>query len=110
VIDLTTRAWLAREDLDRLIASLREDGRTVIGPTVHDSAIVLDEIGSAADLPIGINDEQSPGRYRIAPAQNGRSGFAFDFASPATSFKSFTYPSTVPISRATRDGDSLTYQ
>ena len=43
-------AFLRRDDIDRLITLLREDGRTVIGPTVSDGAIVYDEIRSARDL------------------------------------------------------------
>ena len=110
MIDLTTRAWLARGDLDRLIALLREDGRKVVGPTVHDSAIVYDEITSSADLPTGVTDEQGPGRYRIARDGNGSSGHAFDFASSPMSWKSYTFPASVPISRATRNGETVTYE
>ena len=40
MIDLTTRAWMARAELDHLIALLHEDGRKVVGPTVRDAAIV----------------------------------------------------------------------
>ncbi len=109
MIDLTTRAWLAREDLDRLIALLREDGRKVVGPTVQDSAIVYDEIGSTADLPTGITDEQAPGRYRLERDTNDSSERSFDFASSPMSWKSFTYPASVPLARAHRDGDALTY-
>ena len=118
MIDLTTRAWLAREDLDRLIALLREDGRRVIGPVVQDSAIVYDEVGSTADLPTGITDEQAPGHYRIsAKGQgkgngngNGSPGRSFDFASSPTSWKSFTFPAKVPIAKARRNGGALTYE
>ena len=46
-------AFLRRDDLDRLISLLHDDGRTVIAPTVADGAIVYDEIATAADLPIG---------------------------------------------------------
>ena len=35
--------FLARSDLDALIQALRKAGRTVIGPTVRDGAIVNDE-------------------------------------------------------------------
>ena len=110
MIDLTTRAWIAREDLDRLIALLREDGRKVVGPTVRDSAIVYDEVGSTADLPTGITDEQAPGRYRISKDSDGSAGKSFDFASSPTSWKSFTFPSKVPIAKALRDGDRLAYE
>lgn len=56
---------LAPEAVDALIGSLAERGFTVVGPTVRDGAIVLDEIGSADDLPVGWTDEQEPGRYRL---------------------------------------------
>ncbi len=110
MIDLTTRAWLPRENLDRLIALLREDGRRVVGPTVADSAIVYDEIGSSADLPTGMVDEQAPGRYRISRDSNGSAGRSFDYASSPTSWKAYAFPSIVPIARARRDGDGLVYE
>lgn len=109
MIDTTSRTWLARADLDRLIALLREDGRKVVGPRVRDSAIVYDEIERAADLPVGVNDVQAPGRYRLASAPDERSGRAFDFASSPASWKAFTYPAAVPIARARTEGHSVTY-
>ena len=51
--------WLPAADLDRLLDALRADGRTIIGPTVRDEAIVLDEILSADDLPAGWGAEAS---------------------------------------------------
>ena len=90
-------AFLRRDDLDRLIALLREGGRTVIGPTVSEGAIVYDEIRSAADLPVGWRDEQEPGRYRLVETDNERT---FDFSVGPTSWKRYTFPSRVPIGRA----------
>ncbi len=115
MIDSATRSWLPREALDRLIALLQEDGRKVIGPTVRDDAIVYAEIASSADLPSGVHDEQAPGRYRIQ--RNGShnattaasDALAFGFASSPTAWKTYTYPSHVPIARATRHGDRVTY-
>ena len=92
-------AFLRRDDLDRLIALLREDGRTVIGPTVSDGAIVYDEIRSARDLPSGWSDEQGPGTYRLVETNNERT---FDFPVGPTSWKRYTFPSRVPIGRAQR--------
>jgi NAD(P)H-flavin reductase/formate hydrogenlyase subunit 6/NADH:ubiquinone oxidoreductase subunit I len=110
VIEMTTREWLPRQGLDRLIALLQEDGRRVIGPTVRDSAIVYGEIASGADLPNGIHDEQAPGRYRISTsAGDDPTAKAFDYASSPSSWKSWTFPPTVPMARATREGDRLTY-
>lgn len=57
--------------VERLIVALREDGRTVLGPTARDGAICLGEITSTADLPVGLEDEQAPGSYRLKPRQDG---------------------------------------
>jgi NAD(P)H-flavin reductase/NAD-dependent dihydropyrimidine dehydrogenase PreA subunit len=109
VIETQARLWLPRADLDRLITMLREDGRKVIGPTVRDAAIVYDEIESSADLPAGVNDRQAPGVYRIVEGADADQRHAFDFASSPSSWKAFTYPSRVPIARARREGDTISY-
>ena len=100
-------AFLRRADLDRLISLLREDGRTVIGPTVSDGAIVYDEIRSASDLPAGWRDEQEPGRYRLVQTDDERT---FDFAVGPTSWKRYTFPSRVPIGRAERGPNGLAFE
>ncbi len=110
MIDRTTRAWLPREGLDHLIALLREDGRMVIGPTVADAAIVYAEVDAGGDLPNGMVDEQAPGHYRISRDTDGSSHKSFDYASSPTSWKSYTFPSSVPIAKALRNGDQLSYE
>jgi NAD(P)H-flavin reductase/formate hydrogenlyase subunit 6/NADH:ubiquinone oxidoreductase subunit I len=100
-------AFLRRDDLDQLIALLRADGRTVIGPTVSDGAIVYDEIRSARDLPAGWNDEQGPGTYRLVETDDERT---FDFSVGPTSWKRYTFPSRVPIGRAQRGTDGLSFE
>ena len=99
--------FLARTDLGALIEALHDEDRAVIAPTVQDGAIVYDEISSAADLPIGWRDEQAPGRYRITAGDGER---AFGYAVGPTSWKSYTFPSRVPIGRARRDGDRTTFE
>lgn len=47
------------------MAVLIGEGYRVIGPTVRDSAIVLDELDSAAQLPAGFGVETGPGYYRV---------------------------------------------
>ena len=54
-----------RSDLDALLGSIAQQGYQVLGPTVHDGAIVYREVRSAADLPIGWGDEQDGGTYRL---------------------------------------------
>jgi sulfhydrogenase subunit beta (sulfur reductase) len=54
-----------RDDLDQLIRVLAGHGYRVVGPTVRDGAIVLDDVSGVADLPAGWGDEQDAGRYRL---------------------------------------------
>lgn len=63
--------FLARERLDDLIQCLRGQGYTVIGPRIVDGVISLRRLESAADLPHGVHDEQTGGRYRLVPDDEG---------------------------------------
>ncbi|HET9085458.1 MAG TPA: 4Fe-4S dicluster domain-containing protein [Candidatus Limnocylindrales bacterium] len=93
--------FLPRLDLYRLLDALRAGGRTVVGPTVRDAAVVYDEIASADDLPIGWRSDQAPGTYRLSRGEGVR---AFDYGVPVTSWKRFTHPPRVPLTRTTSDG------
>ena len=44
---------LEREAFDSLFEALGRRGYTVVGPRVRDGAIVYEEIGRSADLPVG---------------------------------------------------------
>ena len=58
--------WLMRAAaLDQLLGSLRGAGYRVIGPTVRDGAIILDELTAASDLPFGWGVQLEPGGYRL---------------------------------------------
>ena len=58
-------AVLDRDGLDALVAALVADGRTVVGPTVRDGAIVLAELDSAAELPYGWGVELEAGQEAV---------------------------------------------
>ena len=71
VLDLAIRLWpQVRDrgavddpnDLDTLLAA---QGHRVIGPTVREGVIVLDEIAGADDLPAGWTEEQDAATYRL---------------------------------------------
>jgi NAD(P)H-flavin reductase/formate hydrogenlyase subunit 6/NADH:ubiquinone oxidoreductase subunit I len=102
------RWWLPREDLGRLVELLRADGRTVVGPVLEDGTVVYREIESADELPAGVVDTQAPGMYRTHEAA-GRP-HTFDFASPPTSWKRWTFPPRVALGTARRDGTTLTFE
>jgi sulfhydrogenase subunit beta (sulfur reductase) len=104
----TSGPWfLARTNLGVLIDLLREDGRTVIGPTVADGAIVYDEITSVDQLPAGIGDEQAPGRYGLIDHHDRR---VFDYTVGPISPKRWTFPATVPLNVGRRDGRAVSFE
>ena len=75
--------------LDGLIQELRRRGFRVVGPTLRDNAIVLDEIAGADDLPVGWGVDVAPGSYRLR-ARNDRA--AFGHSAGPQSWKQFLHP------------------
>ncbi len=74
---------LGLDGLAALIAALWDRGYRVVGPTVRDSAIVLDELLTADSLPIGWGDEQAPGHYRLRRREDqARFGYVVGPQSP----------------------------
>jgi sulfhydrogenase subunit beta (sulfur reductase) len=55
-----------RAGLDELFGALTRRGYTLVGPTVRDRAIVLDEVDATTDLPAGWTDVQDGATYRLA--------------------------------------------
>ena len=92
------------DGLEVLVAVLREQGYRVVGPTVREGAIVLDELRSAAQLPWGTTAEQEAARYRLEPRDDEA---AFGWAVGPHSWKGELLPSRVRLWRARRDGDGV---
>ena len=59
------RTVLTREGLARLLCLLRQDGFTLMGPTVRDGALVHAEIEGIEDLPAGWTAAQDAGTYQL---------------------------------------------
>jgi ferredoxin len=96
------RQVLSPEALDDLVATLRERGYRVVGPTARDGAIVYEELESAADLPIGWTDVQGPGTYRMARREDEA---RFGYAVGPHSWKRFLFPAHLRLWRASlQDG------
>ena len=91
-----------RDGLDELFAALARRGYTVIGPTVRDGAIVYDEIGGCADLPVGWTDEQEGGHYRLRRRDDEA---LFGYNVGPHSWKRYQLPPDVRLWRARRDDD-----
>jgi ferredoxin len=89
------------DGLSRLVEVLTAQGYRVIGPVVRDSAIVLDELGSAAQLPAGWGVETGPGHYRLR--QRG-DGAVFGHSAGPSSWKRFLHPPRRQLWSAGPDG------
>ncbi|NUT18843.1 MAG: 4Fe-4S dicluster domain-containing protein [Hamadaea sp.] len=91
--------------LTELVARLRAEGYRVVGPTVRDDAIVLDEIQSADELPYGYGVDAAPGRYRLRRRGDAA---AFGHSAGPQSWKQFLHPPRRQLWTADRDGGSFT--
>jgi len=92
---------LERGGLDHLIVLLREDGYEVLGPRVESTAIVHGPIKSTEDLPVGIEDRQGPGRYRL---EQGTDGALLGYAAPQASWKAVIHPPEAIVWAGDRTG------
>jgi ferredoxin len=95
---------LEAADLGRLYAALRDAGYRVIGPTVRDEAIILDELGSADDLPFGWGVSLQPGGYRIRRRDDSA---AFGHSAGPQSWKQFLHPPREKLWSARRTADGM---
>ncbi|WP_405595547.1 4Fe-4S dicluster domain-containing protein [Streptomyces sp. NBC_01410] len=101
-------AVLDRTGLDALIRLLVTQGRTVVGPTVRDGAVVLAELASADELPFGWGVELEAGHYRLRPREDGA---AFAHSAGPQSWKTFLHPQREKLWSADRGPDGeLTVQ
>ena len=62
---LTANVVIPKPSLQKVFDNLRASGFSLIGPTVRDGAVVLDEISGLKDLPLGWMADQAPGHYRL---------------------------------------------
>ncbi len=101
------RRVLGRGDFPAFFAALRDAGYDVIGPTIHDGAIVYDRLTRVEDLPIGWTDRQGPGKYRLE-RRGDQALFGYNVG-PFT-WKKFLYPPRERLWTAYRDGDAFSIE
>jgi len=87
-----------------LFEALTRRDYDVIGPTVRDNAIVLDRLQSPEQLPIGLEDEQSPGHYRLNQRQQD---VYFGFTVGPQSWKKYFLPAESRLWSAERRNASF---
>ena len=94
------RAVITAEALDDLLSALTSAGYSPVGPVVRDGAIVLDRLGSAADLPHGRGSETGPGHYRLTERPDGA---VFGYSTGPQSWKQYLHPARRKLWSADRD-------
>jgi sulfhydrogenase subunit beta (sulfur reductase) len=90
---------IERDTLNELIQELRKEKYHVVGPTIRGTAIVLDEITSASQLPIGKTDEQSPAQYRLKDRADRA---YFGYSAGPHAWKRYLFPPVLNLFRANR--------
>lgn len=94
-----------KASLQKVFDNLRAAGFRLLGPTVREGAIVLDEIAGLEDLPLGWTDAQEPGRYRL---QRTREAEYFGFTVGPQSWKQFLHPPRLQLFSVERKNGDLT--
>lgn len=79
----------AKDDLAVLFRALQNEGFTIVGPTVRDGAVVLEELTDPQSLPIGVVEEQESGTYRLHQTEEHT---YFAFTTGPQSWKKFLFP------------------
>ena len=87
--------------LDELLTALSSQGYRLLGPTIRDKAIVIDQISSVKDLPAGWTDSQEPGSYTL---ERRRDSAVFGYVVGPFSWKSFLRPPRVRVFTLKRNG------
>jgi hypothetical protein len=95
------RVVLPSTGLATLLATLREDGYVLVGPTVRDGAIVYREIEGVEDLLAGWTEEQEAGTYRLRRRDDDA---VFGHTLGPNSWKERFFAPRVRQWRAERDG------
>ena len=95
------RFFVATSVVEDLVGAIRSEGYTVIGPQVMDKAIVYERLEEGDALPVGWNDEQDNGRYRLHETGSGR---LFDYVLGPSSPKTFLYPAQQKLWAAEKQG------
>ncbi len=103
--DFTKVVVIDRKHFDFLINAITKRGYKVIGPKVHDRAIIYDTIRNSSDLPLGWSDEQNSGKYRLLNQSNQA---LFGFNSTPHSWKSLLHNPKSLWWKSKREGNKFT--
>jgi ferredoxin len=97
---------IRKSSLQPVFDNLKAAGFTLVGPTVREGAIVLDEISRLEDLPLGWTDEQQPGRYRLKQTNEP---YFFGFTVGPHSWKQYLHPARLPLFAARKENGNWAF-
>jgi sulfhydrogenase subunit beta (sulfur reductase) len=93
--------------LQQVFDNLRAEGFALIGPTVRDGSVVLDEIDGLEDLLQGWVDEQQPGQYRLKKSRENR---YFGCSVGPQSWKQYLHPPRLSLFSAEKSNGSWRFR
>jgi ferredoxin len=101
-------AWfLQRAGLDDLIGVLRDQGYTVLGPTIVHETVMMRPITSADSLPTGRRDNQDGGFYRLV---DGDPDLTFEYVVGPEGPKTYLFPSRLELFQFRLEDDRFVLQ
>lgn len=106
-MDVSTSRILPKPHLDALIAALWARDYRVLGPAISDGGVQFEEVHHAADLPIGVRDEQEAGRYRLGAGVDGE---VFGVVNGAGSLKPLFFAPEEPLLAMRRQGRAFSVE
>jgi formate hydrogenlyase subunit 6/NADH:ubiquinone oxidoreductase subunit I len=98
---------LDRRDFQQLLKALADRGYRTVGPTVHDGAIVYDDVHALSDLPAGWTDRQDGGTYRL---ERRNDSALFGYTVGPHSWKKYLFPPRARLWHADRQPEGFTLQ
>lgn len=92
--------FLAYENFQQLIDALIASGYDCVGPQVQNNSIVYESLSDAQQLPWGIQDVQSPGKYQLIQTKEKK---AFGFSNSQQAIKPLLFKPEETVWRVERD-------
>jgi len=101
--------YLPRTALGLLIEAIQDGGYRVIGPRpeIGQGGLAFREISGVEDLPQGVVDHQSPGRYRLEESGSARN---FSWANTASAIKPYVFAPREKLWRVVRKEGRLSFE
>jgi len=99
VLKAQDKRVMSKKGLAQILNLLQREGFQTVGPTVGDKAVILGELRSVTDLPIGWTDVQDAGTYRL---ERSKKDIFFEYALGPHSWKKYLHPPRVALWQARR--------